>query len=143
MKLIKVAPKLYLVPLDQDLPGFTSFIGAWIYKGKKTFLVDVGPASTVPMLGRFARMGDAVVIPAYARFLPGGRGLEVIIDPPLDPFPSDDQAVDAAYMNRVIEARIHTMPAQYFWVHRRFKTRPPGEPPIYSRKRRRSPGGRR
>ena len=50
MRLIEVAPKLYLIPLDQDLPGFASFIGAWIYKGKKTFLVDVGPASTVPML---------------------------------------------------------------------------------------------
>jgi len=50
MSLIEIAPELYLVPLDQNLPGFTSFIGAWIYKGKKTFLVDVGPASTVPVL---------------------------------------------------------------------------------------------
>ncbi len=40
-------------------------------------------------------------------------------------------------MNQVIEARIHTMPDQYFWVHRRFKTRPPGAPPIYPPKRRR------
>ena len=50
MSLIEIAPEVYLVPLDQNLPGFTSFIGAWIYKGKKTFLVDVGPASTVPVL---------------------------------------------------------------------------------------------
>ena len=50
MRLIEIAPELYLIPLDQDLPGFTSFIGAWIYKGKKTFLVDVGPAATVPVL---------------------------------------------------------------------------------------------
>jgi KDO2-lipid IV(A) lauroyltransferase len=40
-------------------------------------------------------------------------------------------------MNQVIEARIHTMPEQYFWVHRRFKTRPPGEAPIYPPRRRR------
>jgi KDO2-lipid IV(A) lauroyltransferase len=40
-------------------------------------------------------------------------------------------------MNQVIEARLRDMPAQYFWVHRRFKTRPEGEPPIYPPKRRR------
>jgi len=50
MKLINVPPNLYLVPLDQDLPGFTSFIGAWIYKGKKTILIDVGPTATIPLL---------------------------------------------------------------------------------------------
>ncbi|UCD90649.1 MAG: MBL fold metallo-hydrolase [Desulfobacterales bacterium] len=52
MKLINVAPDLYLLPLDQDLPGFTSFISAWIYRGKKTILVDVGPAATIPLLVR-------------------------------------------------------------------------------------------
>ena len=50
MSLIEIAPELYLIPLDQDLPGFTSFIGAWIYKGKKTILVDVGPTATIPLL---------------------------------------------------------------------------------------------
>lgn len=93
------------------------------------------PASTVPMLGRFAALGGARVIPAFARYLPWGRGLELIFDPPLEPFPCGDPAGDAALMNRVIEARIHTMPEQYFWVHRRFKTRPPGEPAIYPPKR--------
>lgn len=95
------------------------------------------PASTVPMLGRFAATTGAVVIPTFARYLPLGRGLELIFDPPLSPFPSGDQEADAIQMNRVIEARIHTMPEQYFWVHRRFKTRPPGEPSIYPPKRRR------
>lgn len=46
----KVAPNLWLIPLDQELPGFRSFIGSWLYKGEKTFLVDVGPAATVPRL---------------------------------------------------------------------------------------------
>ncbi|MDM8524847.1 MBL fold metallo-hydrolase [Desulfococcaceae bacterium HSG8] len=50
MNIIEVAPDLYLIPLDQKLPGFTSFISSWLYKGEKTFLVDVGPASTVPAL---------------------------------------------------------------------------------------------
>ncbi|HSO82013.1 lipid A biosynthesis acyltransferase [Thiocapsa sp.] len=94
-------------------------------------------ASTVPMLGRFAAMSGAVVIPTFARFLPWGRGLELIFDPPLEHFPSGDRTEDTLRMNQVIEARIHTMPEQYFWVHRRFKTRPPGEPPIYPAKRRR------
>lgn len=89
-------------------------------------------ASTVPTLSRFARLTGAQVIPTYARYLPWGRGLELIFDPPLEPFPSDDPVADTALMNRVIEARVRTMPEQYFWVHRRFKTRPPGEPPIYA-----------
>ena len=91
------------------------------------------------MLGRFAAMTGALVIPTLARYLPRGQGLELIFDPPLTPFPTGDQAADAALMNRVIEARIHTMPDQYFWVHRRFKTRPPGEPSLYSPKPRRTP----
>lgn len=95
------------------------------------------PASTVPMLGRFAALTGAQVIPTFARFLPWGRGLSLTFDPPLEPFPTGDPQADAALMNRVIEARIHRMPEQYFWVHRRFKTRPPGDPPIYPPKRRR------
>jgi len=94
-------------------------------------------ASTVPMLGRFARMGDALVLSAYVRYLPWGRGLEVIFEPPLESFPTGDQEADAALMNRAIEDHLHTMPEQYFWAHRRFKTRPLGEPPIYEPKRRR------
>jgi KDO2-lipid IV(A) lauroyltransferase len=62
--------------------------------------------------------------------------LELIFDPPLAPFPTGDPQADASLMNRLIEDRIHTMPEQYFWVHRRFKTRPPGESPIYPPKSR-------
>jgi KDO2-lipid IV(A) lauroyltransferase len=96
------------------------------------------PASTVPTLGRFAAMTGAVVIPTFARYLPWGQGLELIFDSPLEPFPTGDPQSDAGLMNRVIEARIHAMPEQYFWVHRRFKTRPLGGPPIYPPKRRRT-----
>jgi len=95
------------------------------------------PASTVPMLGRFAALTGAVVIPTIARYLPWGRGLELTFDQPLNPFPSGDPQTDAGMMNRVIESHIQSMPEQYFWVHRRFKTRPPGESPIYPPKRRR------
>ena len=50
MSLVCVTPDLTLVPLDQNLPGFTSFIGAWLYKKEKTILVDVGTAATIPVL---------------------------------------------------------------------------------------------
>ena len=98
------------------------------------------PAATVPTLGRIARLADALVIPTFARFLPDGSGLELIFDEPLADFPSGDPSADTARMNQVIEARLRDMPAQYFWVHRRFKTRPEGEPPVYAdhaRRRRR------
>lgn len=120
----KGAPFIYLPDQDAGRRGlFVPFCGL--------------PAATVPMLGRFAAMTDAVVIPTFARFLPWGRGLEMIFDPPLADFPSGDPVADSTRMNQVIEARLHSMPEQYFWVHRRFKTRPPGEPPIYPPKRRR------
>lgn len=95
------------------------------------------PAATVPTLGRIARLAGAVVIPTFARFLPRGEGLELCFDPPIEQFPSGDAELDAARMNQVIEERLRSMPAQYFWVHRRFKTRPEGAQPIYPGRRRR------
>jgi KDO2-lipid IV(A) lauroyltransferase len=95
------------------------------------------PTATVPTLGRIARLADAVVVPTFARFLPRGQGLELRFAAPLGGVPSADPVADAAAMNRVIEAELRAMPAQYFWVHRRFKTRPDGEPPIYPSRRRR------
>ncbi|MFW8120592.1 kdo(2)-lipid IV(A) palmitoleoyltransferase, partial [Klebsiella pneumoniae] len=46
-------------------------------------------------------------------------------------YPHDDEAAPAAYMNRVIEKEILRAPEQYLWLHRRFKTRPPGEASLY------------
>jgi len=46
-------------------------------------------------------------------------------------WPSGHPEADAAEMNRYIEEQIRAMPAQYFWVHKRFKTRPPGSSPVY------------
>jgi len=51
MNAIRFAPNLWLIPLDLDLAGFRSFIGAWLYRGPEAaFLVDVGPTATVPRL---------------------------------------------------------------------------------------------
>ena len=72
-----------------------------------------------------------VVQPVVAEMLPGGQGYRVRFLEPLDNFPSDDPLADAALMNRWIESEIRRNPTQYLWVHKRFKTRPPGEPPVY------------
>lgn len=126
IRTLKSGVPLFYLP-DQD-PGrrrglFVPFCGV--------------PAATVPTLGRIARLANAVVIPTFARFLPRGAGLELCFDPPITDFPSGDAEVDTARMNQVIEARLRSMPAQYFWVHRRFKTRPEGAEPIYPSRRRR------
>jgi len=85
------------------------------------------PAATITGLPRLARLAGAKVLPCATRMLPGGKGYIVEIDEPWPDFPSDDVAADTRRMNAWIEAKILTMPAQYYWVHRRFKTRPEGE----------------
>ncbi len=87
------------------------------------------PAATVPSLSRFARLGRAKVVPVTTRMTP--EGYEVRVHPAWADFPSDDVEADTALMNRRLEALIDTMPAQYYWVHKRFKTRPPGEAAVY------------
>jgi KDO2-lipid IV(A) lauroyltransferase len=86
-------------------------------------------AATVPSLSRFARLGRAKVVPVVTRMTP--TGYEVRVMEAWDGFPTKDVAADTATMNRRLEGWIDTMPAQYYWVHKRFKSRPPGAPPIY------------
>jgi Kdo2-lipid IVA lauroyltransferase/acyltransferase len=89
------------------------------------------PAATFVVLPRIAGMTNAVVIPCVTRQRPWGRGYEIAFYPPLENFPSDDPVADTTRMNREIEAAVREMPEQYFWLHKRFKTRPPGEPGFY------------
>jgi KDO2-lipid IV(A) lauroyltransferase len=56
----------------------------------------------------------------------------VRILPALDSFPGPDAHADLARVNAIMEAHIRSAPGQYWWIHRRFKTRPAGEPPFYS-----------
>jgi KDO2-lipid IV(A) lauroyltransferase len=88
-------------------------------------------AVTLLAPSRLARALDMIVQPVVAEMLPGGRGYLVRYEPPWTDFPSDDPVADSARMNRWIESEIRRNPAQYLWVHRRFKTRPPGEPSLY------------
>lgn len=89
------------------------------------------PAATLLAPSRLARALDMVVQPVIAETLPGGAGYRVRFLPPWDDFPSDDALADTAAMNRWIEAQIRLNPAQYLWVHKRFKTRPAGEASFY------------
>ncbi len=62
---------------------------------------------------------------------PDNYGYHLIIEPMLENYPHTDEAAAAAYMNKVIENQILRAPEQYLWLHRRFKTRPPGEASLY------------
>ena len=89
------------------------------------------PAATLLAPSRMARLLGMAVQPVIAEMLPGGRGYRVRFFEPWGGFPSNDPEADALRMNRWIEARIRENPAQYLWVHKRFKTRPPGEASPY------------
>ena len=89
------------------------------------------PAATLLAPSRLALALNMVVQPVIAETLPGGAGYRVRFMPPWDHFPTDDALADTAAMNRWIEAEIRADPAQYLWVHKRFKTRPAGAAPLY------------
>jgi len=120
LKTLKDGLPFYYLP-DQDLGRlnavFVPFFGV--------------PAATVSALPRLAKLTGAQIVPVITRQLPGGQGYRVHFYPPWENFPSDDLEADVARMNAFIEARVREMPPQYLWLHRRFKTRPAGEPSLY------------
>lgn len=87
------------------------------------------PTATLTSLSRFAELGRARVVPVTTLMTPGGY--EVQVRQAWSDFPSDDLIADAATMNRRLEAWIGEAPTQYYWVHKRFKVRPAGEPSAY------------
>jgi KDO2-lipid IV(A) lauroyltransferase len=86
-------------------------------------------AATLPSLPRFARLCRAKVVPLLTRLT--HSGYEVRLLPAWSEYPTGDIVADTALMNRRLETYIDGMPEQYYWVHKRFKSRPPGEPPVY------------
>ena len=84
------------------------------------------PAATVPILSRLAAVSRAVVIPAVTRRRSDGQGYVVKIYEAWENFPTDDPVADTRRMNEFLEERIREMPEQYFWGHKRFRTRPDG-----------------
>jgi KDO2-lipid IV(A) lauroyltransferase len=89
------------------------------------------PAATITGLSRLARMTGAKVVPCITRMLPGGDGYVVELGEPWADYPGESIEADTLRMNAWIEQRIAEMPEQYYWVHKRFKTRPKGEKKPY------------
>ncbi|URX63307.1 LpxL/LpxP family Kdo(2)-lipid IV(A) lauroyl/palmitoleoyl acyltransferase [Luteibacter anthropi] len=120
VKYLKAGGTVWYAP-DQDMRSkdnvFVPFFGV--------------PAATITATHHLARMSGAVVIPFYHRRLPGDSGYAMRLGAPLPGVPSKDAAADTAVVNGEIEQMVREAPEQYLWVHKRFKTRPPGEPRIY------------
>jgi KDO2-lipid IV(A) lauroyltransferase len=105
---------------DQDMRGkdsvFAPFFGI--------------PASTITATHHLARLSGAAVIPFFHRREPDGS-YSLRLETPLENFPTRDVVADTARVNALIERMVREAPAQYLWAHKRFKTRPPGMPPVY------------
>ena len=91
------------------------------------------PAATLTAPGRLAAAAGALLIPVVATYLPGYQGWRVRFYPAWDNYPGDDMVAAARRMNQFIEERVREAPAEYFWTHKRFKTRPEGEISPYAR----------
>jgi len=89
------------------------------------------PAASITATSRLARISGAPVVPFFQTRLPDAHGYRLTLYPALDNFPGASIEQDTRRINAVIEAEVRKQPGQYLWVHRRFKTRPPGEPRVY------------
>ncbi|BFI97139.1 MAG: LpxL/LpxP family Kdo(2)-lipid IV(A) lauroyl/palmitoleoyl acyltransferase [Rhodanobacter sp.] len=120
VKYLRAGGTLWYAP-DQDMRSkdnvFVPFFGV--------------PAATITATHHLARLSGAVVIPFFHRRLPDGSGYALRLGAPLDDFPGPDAADDTARVNACIEQMVREAPEQYLWVHKRFKTRPPGLPSVY------------
>ncbi len=120
VRYLKQGGGLWYAP-DQDMRGkdsvFAPFFGI--------------PASTITATHHLARMSGAAVLMFAHRRLPGDQGYLLELSPALPGFPSDDAVADSTRINALIESMVRAAPSQYLWIHRRFYTRPPGDPPIY------------
>lgn len=115
---IKAGEPLYLLP-DMDFgPNDSVFVPFYGI-----------PTATVPSLARFARLGGAKVVPIIAQMT--STGYVVRVHSAWQNFPTGDAVADTAFMNQQLQGYINMHPAQYYWVHRRFKTRPVGMPDVY------------
>jgi len=118
IRVIKSGKSLYFLP-DMDFGPrdaiFAPFFGI--------------PTATITAMPRLAKLTGAKVIPVVTRQV--GDGYVVRFYPPWENYPTGDLEADVRRMNAFIEDRVREMPEQYFWAHKRFKTRPPGEPSPY------------
>ncbi|MEM7692800.1 MAG: lipid A biosynthesis acyltransferase, partial [Pseudomonadota bacterium] len=88
-------------------------------------------AATITATARFARLGGSPVLLLAQHRSREGLGWHLHFTPPVADFPSGDDMADATRLNALLQTQIDKDRAQYLWVHKRFKTRPPGEPSLY------------
>lgn len=93
------------------------------------------PAATLNTPSRFARINQAPVLFIGVQRLGDKQRYRVTFTPIMENFPSDDDLADATRINAELEKLIRQAPTQYMWFHRRFKTRPEGEPEPYAMKK--------
>jgi KDO2-lipid IV(A) lauroyltransferase len=86
-------------------------------------------AATLTSLSRFAKLGGARVCTVVTHLTAQGYCVEM--GPVWTGFPTADTVADTLRMNQDIEAWVRRSPPQYYWVHKRFKTRPEGAPSVY------------
>ena len=124
LKLLRSGRAIWYAP-DQD------------YGAKQSIFVPLFgiEAATVTATSKFARLGKAQVVPFTQQRLADGSGYKLVIHPPLSNFPGESDEVDCLRINQWVERAIRECPEQYLWAHRRFKTRPPGEPKLYDKRR--------
>lgn len=88
-------------------------------------------ACTLTAVSRLAQASHAQVVPFIGEVLPDYRGYRLTVFEAWKNYPSGDETADARRMNAFLEEQIPRIPEQYYWVHKRFKTRPEGEPSVY------------
>ena len=88
------------------------------------------PAATLTATPDLARRANAVVLPFWFHRTSAGR-YKLRVEPTWPNWPSADPVADAARYMAELEKVVREHPEQYLWVHRRFKTRPPGEADVY------------
>ncbi|WP_443190568.1 lipid A biosynthesis lauroyl acyltransferase [Pseudomonas indica] len=123
LKVLRAGRAIWYAP-DQD------------YGAKQSLFVPLFgiPAATVTATTKFARLGKARVVPFTQARLADGSGYRLVVHPPLADFPGESEEADCLRINQWIETVLREQPEQYLWAHRRFKTRPPGEPKLYDKR---------
>ncbi|MEL7310851.1 MAG: lipid A biosynthesis lauroyl acyltransferase [Pseudomonadota bacterium] len=103
------------------------------YRRKQSALIDFFgvPAMTNTATTTLAKLGKAKVVGFFPHRRPDYSGYDITITPPLLDVPSEDAVADTITMVGLLEAHVRRSPAQYFWVHRKFKGRPDHLPDIY------------
>ncbi len=89
------------------------------------------PARTMTTLPRLVDATQSTIVPCIIKVLPNYQGYEVRFYPPWENYPSGDVQADTRRVNEFIEQRVLEMPEQYYWLHKRFKSRPEGEKSVY------------